>query len=57
MSSKASSDPVDLEKGVTGLRKEEDEEELSAVDPRKSMCIKLLLVSFCPAAFPSFHLI
>jgi hypothetical protein len=56
MSSKASSDPVDLEKGVTGLRKEE-EEELSAVDPRKSMCIKLLLVSFCPPAFPYFLLI
>ena len=48
MPSKASSDPVDLEKGVTGLRKEE---ELSAVDPRKSMCIKLLLVSFCPPRF------
>jgi hypothetical protein len=40
MSSKASSDdPVDVEKGVTGLRKEE----LSEADPRKSMCIKLLL--------------
>ncbi|KAG0553168.1 hypothetical protein BDA96_01G571500 [Sorghum bicolor] len=35
MSSKASSDPVDLEKGITGLRKEDD--------PRKSMCIKLSL--------------
>lgn len=46
MSSKASSDPVDLEKGVTGLSKEEEEEELPALNPRKSKskCIKLLLL-------------